>query len=66
MDFACKAKSLDVEIIFLGHFHHGEIIETDGLTVCMVPDWYKTRQVACFDPALKQIAFLPWQEAASP
>lgn len=66
MDFARKAKSLDVEIIFLGHFHHGEIIETDGLTVCMVPDWYKTRQVACFDPALKQIAFLPWQEAASP
>lgn len=64
MTFAQKAKNRGIEILFLGHFHHGEIVETDGLTVCMVPDWYKTRQVAHFDPAKKQITFLPWQEAA--
>lgn len=65
MTFAQKTKNLGIEVLFMGHFHHGEIIETDGLTVCMVPDWYKTRQVAHFDPACKQIKFLHWQEAVT-
>lgn len=65
MTFARKTKELDVEILFLGHFHHAEIIKADNVTVCMVPDWYKTRQVAFFNPANKHITFLPWQEAAS-
>lgn len=63
MAFAEKARAQNVNTVFIGHFHHGEIIRANGLTVCMVPDWFKTRMVARFNPLNRQIDFLPWQEA---
>lgn len=65
MDFAVRAKARGADTLVMGHFHCGEIIAADGITICMVPDWYKTRQVARYNPQQNQIAFLPWQEAVS-
>lgn len=65
MEFAALAKTYGIKFIFMGHFHHAEVLEADGVIVCMVPDWYKTRQVVRFDPESGKMDFLPWQEAVA-
>lgn len=64
-EFAVNAQDEGVTTLFIGHFHHADIIRDARQTVCLVPDWFLTRQVAVFDPARHSIRFCPWREAVA-
>lgn len=65
VQFAVSARATGVTTLFIGHFHQADIIRDAHQTVCLVPDWFLTRQVAVFDHVQHDIRFCHWREAVA-
>ena len=60
--FARSVRDRGVKTIFIGHFHHAEIIQDAEQTICMLPDWLTTRKVMYFDPAANTFDCELWRD----